>query len=72
METRRFAVGPNANEGCTMPIGPLELLLVMSFFGVPFLIFMAVVVFLLRRQRMPPDTGAADRQSLKDRNYYNG
>lgn len=50
-----------------MPPGPLDTLSLVAFCGVPFLIFMGIVVLVLRRNRMPPDTRAADRQSLRNR-----
>lgn len=50
-----------------MPPDQLDTLSLVAFRGVPFLIFMGVVVLVLRRQRMPPDTHSADRQSLRNR-----
>lgn len=50
-----------------MPPDQLDTLSLVAFCGVPFLLFMAIVVLILRRNRMPPDTRAADRHSLRNR-----
>lgn len=50
-----------------MPPGPLDTLDLIACCGVPFLIFMGIVVLVMRRNRMPPDTRTADRESLRNR-----